>query len=496
MSNYRPFRLKSVFVLLLLSWSVQVYAQSSQTTLPSSSTTNSVEAMAAANAETGISTTKIKKNKVSQELTTQLGLSLTSISYASDSVLNDSQLQQIEVNLNFKKAGLFFTNTEIIAGTFTTANSFYYALPEAYIGYGYKTQSITFGRKIENYSFSDSFFNFGLVQPYSSNDLINFHDSGLTGLTGHYYSEGIGFNLSYNPLYLPNAGPQVKVVDGQVVTSTRWAPTPPTQFRFGDQNRDIIYAIRDYNITDILFNSGYMAQIYFGSNKQRPGFSFTYGQKPINEIALSRDTFSDIATFSGNVILTPVVLTHEIYATDINIDFENIKTTFSFVGDHPRNVVAPEYEAMQTLSPLSIYSAYIGVDLKNYLGRKFEVYTAGAIIYGGEIRDIMSTGQEASVKYASSRTQFKKPVRAGVKGEAFYISGKPVTTDVSFTYDQQLKGSLLSASLKYEAAKNLNAKLGFDVIGVENDDINLVESNFLDQNKANDRFSAGVSYVF
>ena len=84
----------------------------------------------------------------------------------------------------------------------------------------------------------------------------------------------------------------------------------------------------------------------------------------------------------------------------------------------------------------------------------------------------------------------------GVKGDVAYISNRPLSTDVNYTYDAQLKGSLLSASMKYQATRNFNVNAGFDLIGVQEDDANLTQSNFLDQNKANDRFSAGVGYVF
>jgi hypothetical protein len=84
----------------------------------------------------------------------------------------------------------------------------------------------------------------------------------------------------------------------------------------------------------------------------------------------------------------------------------------------------------------------------------------------------------------------------GVKGDVGYIANRALSTDINYTYDTKLKGSLLSASVKYRATRNLDLKAGFDLVGVEEDNANLTQSNFLDQNKANDRFSAGVGYVF
>ncbi len=436
------------------------------------------------------------KSSRSTDFGAQLGLSLKQISYGSASAYDNGSLQQVETEITLSKQGTFFSNANLILGTFSLENSFYFALPEAYGGYGSKENSVSVGRKIENYSISDQFFNFGLVHPTFSNDNINFRANGLTGLSFHHHEGSFGFNVAYNPIFIPNQGPQVKVEDGQVNSTNRWATVPPEKVRLGDENREIVYAVRDYKVTDVVNNPGYIANVFFGENKARPFLMATYGRKPINEIALSRDTFADIATFRGNVILNPHVLYHQIYAADVNLDSQNLKFTISYLGDQPENIQAQGLETMQTLSPLSIVSAYVGYDLNASLGRKMEVYIAASNITGGEIRDLNSSGQGGEINFASSRTLFKRPVKTGAKGELFYIQNRPFSADVNFTYDQQLKGSLLSAAINYAITKTVNLNASVDVLGVENESISSSENNFLQQNKANDRVMAGVDYVF
>lgn len=432
----------------------------------------------------------------SEDFNAKLGLGLKQISYGSASTYDNGSLQQVEAEIVLSKQGSFFSNTDLVLGTFTIENSFYFALPEAYVGFGGKENSVTAGRKLENYSISDQFFNFGLVQSIFSNDNINFRTNGLTGMSYHHHQGSFGFNLAYNPIFLPNQGPQVKIEDGRVNTTNRWATVPPEQVRLGDENRDIVFAVRDYKIADVINNPGYIANVFIGENKMRPTFMAAYGRKPINEIALSRDAFADIATFHGNVILNPHVLYHQVYSADFNLDSSDVKFTLSYLGDQPENIQAQEMETMQTLSPLSIVSAYIGYDLSNSIDRKMEVYVAAANIGGGEIRDLNKNGEGGSVNYASSRTLFKRPIKVGSKGELFYVQNKPMSMDVNFTYDQQLKGSLLSASFSYAVTKTLNMSAGVDVLGVQSESTSSSDSNFLEQNKANDRVMAGVNYVF
>ncbi|MEQ1723259.1 MAG: hypothetical protein ABL930_08780 [Pseudobdellovibrio sp.] len=439
-----------------------------------------------------------KTQKSSEDLTASFGLDLKAIAYTEPSSVDGNSQQQIQAEMHLKQQGSFFTETDLYLGTFTEANSVYYAAPQAYVGIkGSSESSLTVGRKLENLSFADSFFNFGLMQSYSTQDNIEFTQGGLTGFSGHLSSGSMGVMASFNPIFIPNQGPQINAENGQIISSSRWAQQPPSKFKFGDQFQNINYAINDYKITDIISHGGYMLNAYAGgSNKQRPVLVVSYGKKPINEVALSRDTYGNIANFEGYVFLTPTVLRHEVQSADLNLDYENIKTTISYLADSPENIAAKDLEVMQKLSPLSIVSFYTSIDLKEVLGKKFEAYAAAAIIEGGEIKDVDSQGKDSIFTVSNSRTQFKRPLKLGVKSDMFYIYNNALEADVNLTYDQQLKGSLLSAKLKYETIKNMYVSVGADIIGVENELPADEQGNFLDQYKANDRFYGGIKYVF
>jgi hypothetical protein len=325
---------------------------------------------------------------------------------------------------------------------------------------------------------------------------VYFIEGGLTGISGHFSSDDMGVILSYDPIFIPNQAPQAKAEDGKIVSSSRWTAQPPAKFKFGNEYKNINYAIRDYQITDLIANSGYMANVYFGKNKKRPTLLLTYANQPVSEIVLSRETYSDISTFQGYVYLTPLVLNHQVEAADLNLDYGNFKSTFSYLGDQPENQKAADQEYIQNLNPLSIYSAYAALDFSSYFQKKFEIYVATAIIEGGEIKDITNDGRESTFAISNSRTLFKKPVVMGFKGDLFYIYNEALETDMNLTYDQELKGSLLSVNFRYSPMRQMRVNLGADLIGVENDLPPDAQGNFLDQNKANDRVFAGLNYAF
>ncbi len=483
-----------LFVMASISMS-EAYSQNSTVQAPSPQGTAAPNS--ASKQATGRSTFKKKPLAASEDMAFKIGAEAAAQGYSSYSKADSGATQQIEVNLQLKKQGAFFSNTEITVGTFSTPQSVYYAAPEAYIGYGDKTASVTAGRKIENLSFTDSFYNMGLMQPYMSNDTIYFKQQGFVSLAGHAYNGTYGINAGFNPIFLPNQGPQATAKDGQIVSSNRWAQTAPEKFRFGDQNQEIIYAISDYNLTDILAHTGFYLNAYVGANQDRPVLNASYTNKPVNELALSRETFADISTFKGNVILTPVVLNHQVYSLDLNMDSGPLKTTLSFLADEPQNVEAADSQTMQTLSPLSMASFYAGYNLSNLVSRNLEVYAAYAQISGGDIKDINSNGASSSFSFATSRSRFKNPVRVGIKGDVFYVYGRALKAEANLTYDQEYQGSLFSAQIQYSPNDQLRFSVGADLIGVESDSVaSTAQSNYLDQNKANDRITGGVGYAF
>src|SRR3989344_3908906 len=110
---------------------------------------------------------KVKKNN--EDFNASLELDLKAISYAESSNVDSNFQQQAQVALNLNKQGAFFSETNLIIGTFSEPQSFYYTLSQGYIGFGSKDSNIAIGRKKENLSLADSFFHFGLIQSNFTN---------------------------------------------------------------------------------------------------------------------------------------------------------------------------------------------------------------------------------------------------------------------------------------------------------------------------------------
>ncbi len=446
----------------------------------------------------GASSQNTSVEKVTREASNlNIDFSLLGIQYLSASESDTAFQQKAQVELGYKNTYQSFDlGLNVLAGSFSLPRSSYFALPEAYLGKSSENHKnfLAVGRKIQNFSQLDQQLNLGLYNSYFSNDFIEYKTQGLVGLHTGLQNSFFGMNAGYYPYYLPNQGPQLYAENGAIRTSNRWAQRPPTQFQFGNQNREIIYTIRDYDIKDIINHSGYAVSTFLGFSDERPWVKASYSRKPISEIPLSRDTYGTVVNFSGQVKLSPVVTYSQTKSLDLNLDNSIFKTTFSYLEDQPENTVAVENETLQILEPLKIYGAWFSVDFSNWLGRSLISEVSYSEIYGGQIKDLLADGRPSLFTFSSQRTLFKKPLSFKVQTELFSIRSRPLVTSVKWTYDEFYKGSLLSGLVKYQALTKMNLNMGFDFLGVEDETAN--SDHFLKSNQANSRVYGGLDYAF
>lgn len=454
-----------------------------------------------ANAQpSAVSSSSLRLSEVSEasRFSPSLGVQIRALNYLTDSEVDEKSQGQAEIYFGLKKDGFIFAELQGSVGSYTQAGSVYFPFPEAYVAVGNeKTNFIAVGIKKQSLSFVDRYYHLGMFESYFTNDFIDYKQQGLAGVQFQLHKDYFGFKGGYQPLFLKNQGPEVHETEGTISSSNRWAKRPPERFEFVEgQNRRIQYQIRDYKVMDIINNQGYTASVFVGRDADRPVLQASFAHHPLNEIPLTRETYGSLSDFTGHVYLSPVVTNHEVASMDMNLDRGIFQSTFSYLQDRPLNSNPLVDETLQVLDPVKVYSIYLSLNLKDFLSRSFLISVAAAEIQGGEIKDLTLSGQESVFTFSANRSVFKKPLALGLTGEAFFLTAKPVMTSVSWTYDRELKGSLVSAKVSHETFPKLFFQAGFDLLGVENELPPDAMENFLSQNQANDRYFVGAQYVF
>ncbi len=445
---------------------------------------------------------RLNQNQAHQTEKLNLGIQFGGVQYFSETAADSNLQQQVEAQARFEHMGRVLVKADGLVGTYNLDRSSYFAVPELFIGVAAAepANSIVLGRKIHSLSALDQNENFGFFNSYFTNDFINFREQGLTGL----HAEGraltqfgpLGFYAGYLPLYFPNQGPQVYEQDGEIKSSNRWAQKPPSRFRFGSSEREIVYAIRSYEIDEIVKNSGEAASLYWGGSSSRPWVRISYARKPVNEIPLTRETYGTTSNFTGQVRLSPVVTYEQVQSVDLSYDVKPFKTTLSYLEDRVFNQAAAADETLQFLTPVRVLGAWFAADLSDYFTRTTSAEISYSEITGGEIKDLMADGRNSLFTFSSQRTRFRKPFSFKLTTDLFQLQKRVVKTQIKWTYDSAYKGTLLSGAASYQPLAKiqaLNLNIGFDLLGVEQEN---TEENFLQSKQANDRVYAGVQYVF
>lgn len=430
-----------------------------------------------------------------------LALSLQGQSYLQSTELADSTEQIFNLNHKYNYTnGPKKIQTALIFGGYTNNGSVYGALPEAYFQYAIDNekksiqQKYSLGRKIVDVSQIDQKFNLGLTNSFFTQDYVHYQNQGLVGLHQELSTQNFGFSISALPIYLPNQGPSIKETNGKIIGSNRWVKKPPEKFAFNDNNKEIIYSIQYDQVSKLVFSPGALAQIRLGQTENHIHLISSYSKRPMNEPVLERETFADLNVV-GNVNLVPNVIYDEIVTTDLRYNSNNIKTSVSYITDRPENKPARDFYSIQNLEGISGYSFNFEYGSQVFKNRDISLGFAVADFQGGEMKDLNYDGSDNIFTFTKQRLQYRKPIQLYVNSDLFLMrNGRFLKTKLNWLYDREQKGSVLTSEFSVQALASLNAKLGVEVLGTEEQ---LTEDyGFLQQFQSNDRVYGGIEYVF
>ncbi|MFN8944368.1 MAG: transposase, partial [Pseudobdellovibrionaceae bacterium] len=423
--------------------------------------------------------------------------------------LTRSQLASIQFagERNLNDSSQVIIGTDIYVGTHFARQSTQLALNESYVSVfvspkAVQDEHLSVGRKLYDWSRVDRHWSLGLWESKLYIDAIRTESQGLTGF--FYYNRGDSGSilLFASPMFIPSQGPEIREERGTLTADSRWYRTPSPQFELLGKVNKIEYNLDIPDRMSLAARPGAAVQLKLGDEE---GFfaQSSAGYKPVNELILERKNFKKIDSLELDVTVRPKTTYHQIVSLDVGFKNDEFQLSQSYLEEAPESQKAEKDWAIQRLSSIRALGTHFSLVLdpeKNSLMRRIwnsqtEFNFDYLKVEGGEITDYLANGQKDTLLLFDQRLQYSNSLRGKMKTTLGRLFKRPLGLQYSYLYDFDQRGSLIQSELKYEMTPSWVWILGADFIGVEDEEKSKVTS-FLNQNRANDRYYAGMGYVF
>jgi hypothetical protein len=389
----------------------------------------------------------------------------------------------------------FGYNLDLMAGKFYSQRQTHWAVNEL----SASTRVIpevqaSLGRKKEDWSRLDEFWQLGLWQPKYGIDALRPEDQGLTGLFLDYDKENFRLLGFVTSISVPTLGPEVREEGGGLVSDDRWYRAPSQSFTIGKNVKAIAYRLDRSDLMRLIKHEGRGLMARLGSKTKGPWLGIAAGDKPVNDVIYTRNVVVPTGPDATIATVQPDIARHLIVSTDVGYAWGAGVFVLSALRDRPSVNLPREEWVTQRLGAIEAYSGLLTWNL-GILGMPTTQVNFGYLrVYGGEIVDIESQGQAADFTLFDQRLKFTNTVSFKMQGPLVRIFGRQILGKWSYAYDWDQQGSLVGAELQLQVSREWLVLAGADLLGVENE--NLKPNSFLNQYRANDRIFGGLTYVF
>lgn len=490
----RVFAQKMICVGMLL-WGVPFTATAQQ-----SSQSSSVSELAnppGLNTSTGANFTQLRANKLSTKNKIKVTAVAESQQYAAavPGSPDLSQSQFLSLGVDYKFSGdSFKLGADAALGTFFKKDQTHYAVYDLFAE-TYRGESgwmFSAGRQRKGWSDLDAYNNFGAWQPKFALDPLRTRQQGLSGFFGDFESENVDLLVLYSPINIPSVNPDIREEDGTLVSDSRWNRPTSKTYRVVNNDKPIVYNLKVGDLSKLINHQGYAAKLKL---KDRSGLfaDFAWGLKPMNEIILRRDAFAGTTDARVVVKLEPDVGMHEVSTVEAGYKTQRLAFVVSNTIDLPREKL-PEEDQWVLQNPLKANISGVLLKVNPFReAERMELALSYAKITGGEIVDLKKDGTRDEITIFDKRYLFYDSFKMSADSEIKKIGTKTLRGYFSYLYDQQQKGSLMTAEMQFIPNPLWAVHIGVNVLGVEQESD---DTTFINQFRANDRVYGGLNYVF
>ena len=270
----------------------------------------------------------------------------------------EPQAQQIQNDQNWSLGAIskkqeegWGAGAEVIGfGSFQASLDQYVGVPELYFKTKNKSNvfkerqwAMTIGRERRLWSRMDDQLSLGVWQPALRWDAMRPVSQGLTGLFFDLpLSKKWSATVMTSPIFLPDQGPNFRLVDGRFESQNRWFRQPISQFQMMGNNSAISYELEKPGINEVIFQSSFASSLRFEENNFWAQASAAY--MPANQLHLGLGKYQSLSLASSDretlVKVFPKTYKHNIFSLETGLKNEKQEGWLSFMTDYPQR---PEF---------------------------------------------------------------------------------------------------------------------------------------------------------
>jgi hypothetical protein len=378
-------------------------------------------------------------------------------------------------------------------GALQSGEEQYFAIPELYFGesdYSSGGVRITVGREKRSWSHFDEEFGVGLWQPDLRWDYFYPVQQGLTGLfVDAQFSKSFSATFFLSPVFLPDQGPNFRLVNGQFSSMNRWFWAPQIDLQFGHGEGQVSYAIDRPPLSDILLQLSLGGMFRYQSQSVPIWAQLSWAYMPINQLHYAYDC-PQCANTNDQVQATihPSVLKHKLVTAEVGWQDDRQSAWLSTTLDAPDNPSGPSQWIQSSYN--SVY--YIGASYAHAMS-PFQIPGSLKVSFLKAFIS-QSTPENSLVDGSVGSFLDRIPYQELMAVEWNWPVSDKWNWHTRYSYSIPEQGGWLSSIVSWKE-KHWGWNAGVDVIGasVASDSAN---AGLYSRYRANDRVMAGANYAF
>lgn len=375
----------------------------------------------------------------------------------------------------------------------------HFFFPEVF--WGYRTSidgpSISFGRRLFDWSMLDRSLGLGIWQPLFRWDHARPDEMGLTGLFLQTGKKGpIRITLLLSPIFLPDQQPDYQISDGNIVSGNRWFRPPITTVSVGKSFSELHYEVYEPEVKDVVWNEVYAINMQAGY-ETGPFFQASWADKPMNQFHLGIDTSQSLRTDLGNILeprVYPVLVRHQIWTIEAGIKNNDYKFFVSYTGEKVGDSNTPDNWEQTPLTE----GSYQGIGIEHRV--PFSIFKDSTFQWVFAHREEDSaihtvSSLDGPIDSSTQRIEIQDWGMLKWNTNKYLGDGQLLRSTIAFNYSLVDSGQWLSFDMNLQMGPKWSWYVSGDILGAS-DNVQVENESFISQYKNNDRLQGGFVYVF